>query len=63
MAPKPYPGAPRWVKVSGIIFLVGVMLFIAVHVLNGGGLSDLIQHGIHSPTSMPGVTDRGAHRP
>jgi hypothetical protein len=27
-APAPYPGAPRWVKVFGIILAVVVLLFV-----------------------------------
>jgi hypothetical protein len=63
MGSTPYPGAPRWVKAWGIILMMGVLLFITVHVLSGDGLSGLIDHGIHDRTSVPTVTDRGAHRP
>ncbi len=63
MGPTPYPGAPRWVKVWGIILVIGVVLLITVHVLSGGGLSDLIDHSIQGRTSMPTPTDRGAGRP
>ena len=44
-APKPgsTTGAPRWVKVSGIIVLVIVLLFVVAH-LTGNGFGP----GIHS---------------
>ena len=32
----PYPGTPRWVKVSGIISLVLVVLVVIVMVATGG---------------------------
>jgi hypothetical protein len=49
--PPPYPetgddtgpGAPRWVKVLGIIAVVLVLAFVIVH-LTVGGLGD---HGAH----------------
>jgi hypothetical protein len=31
-----YPGTPRWVKVSGIVTLVLVLLFVIVMVAGGG---------------------------
>jgi len=33
----PYPGAPRWVKVFGIIALVVVLLFVALLFTRGPG--------------------------
>jgi hypothetical protein len=37
MAESPaYPGAPRWVKVLGIITLALVVLFVVVHLAGGG---------------------------
>jgi hypothetical protein len=33
----PYPGAPRWVKVFGIIALVVVLLFVIVLFTRGPG--------------------------
>jgi hypothetical protein len=33
--PPPYPGTPRWVKVSGIV--VGLMVLLAVILLHAGG--------------------------
>jgi uncharacterized membrane protein len=32
----PYPGTPRWVKVSGIVALVLVVLVVIVMVVSGG---------------------------
>ena len=32
----PYPGMPRWVKVSGIVTLVLVVLVVIVMVVTGG---------------------------
>ncbi len=34
--PPPYPGAPRWVKVFGIVFIVLVLLFVARMFIGGG---------------------------
>ena len=31
-----YPGTPRWVKASGIIVLVLILVFAGVHVASGG---------------------------
>jgi hypothetical protein len=31
-----YPGAPRWVKVSGIVALILIVLVVVVMVLGGG---------------------------
>ena len=33
--PPPYPGAPRWVKVFGIIVIVVVLLAVAMMVAGG----------------------------
>ncbi len=33
----PYPGAPRWVKVFGIIVVAFVLVFVVQH-LTGGGM-------------------------
>ena len=43
----PYPGAPRWVKVSGIIFIV-VVLLVVVMLLTGHG------PGRHTPSGEAG---------
>ena len=44
-----YPGTPRWVKVSGIVVLVLVLLVVGVMVVGGG------QHGPmrHVPSGAP----------
>ena len=34
--PPPYPGAPRWVKVFGIIVIVVVLLVVAMMLIGGG---------------------------
>lgn len=34
--PPPYPGIPRWVKVSGIIVIVVALLVIVLLILGGG---------------------------
>jgi hypothetical protein len=45
-----YPGTPRWVKVSGIVALVLVVLAVILMVASGG------QHGPgrHLPSGAPG---------
>jgi len=50
----PYPGIPRWLKVSGIIVIVAVLLVIIIMFIGGG------QHGPgrHRPSS-----DSGGHTP
>lgn len=40
MADSRYPGAPRWVKVSGIVAVVLVLLFVLLKITGVGG-----QHG------------------
>ncbi|MGH2350739.1 MAG: hypothetical protein ACRDJN_03885 [Chloroflexota bacterium] len=51
-SPTTYPGTPRWVKVSGIIALVLVLLLLIAAVASGG------QHGPmrHMPSG-----DAGGH--
>ncbi len=46
-----YPGMPRWVKVSGIVVLVLVLLVVGAMVVGGG------QHGPmrHTPSGAPGA--------
>ncbi len=57
--PLPYPGAPRWVKASGIIGGV-LALFVVVLILAGGGPG---RHGPgrHAPSSS--VTEPGGQQP
>lgn len=33
--PRPYPGAPRWVKVFGIVVLLAVLLFVILLLTRG----------------------------
>lgn len=48
MAESPeYPGAPRWVKVFGIIALALLLLFLIVH-LSGHGLGNHAPFGGHT---------------
>ena len=50
MAESPaYPGAPRWVKILGIISLTLVVVFVAVH-LAGGGFRHHGHLGSEAPT-------------
>ena len=41
---RPYPGTPRWMKVSGIILFVLVVLIAVLH-LSGHGMG---HHMVHS---------------
>ena len=43
MDPLPYPGAPRWVKVSGIV--VGVVALLVVVLIHAGGGHDIQSAG------------------
>ena len=47
--PPPYPGTPRWVKISGIAVAVAALLVVALIHAGGGP-----RH------SMPSAGDRGA---
>lgn len=44
------PGMPRWLKVSGVIVLLVVLLFGGFHLITGGmgGMA-----GLHAPPSAP----------
>jgi hypothetical protein len=57
--PPPYPGAPRWVKVSGIIG-GALVLFAVILVLAGGGPG---RHGPGRHTPPSDVTEPAAQRP
>ena len=52
-------GTPRWVKVSGIIAIVLILLFAILH-LAGGGLRGHTPEG-HTPPA--GSTEHGAQQP
>jgi hypothetical protein len=60
----PFPGISRWVKVSGIIVIVAVLLVITIMFTGGGG-----QHGPgrHRPSGDSGghapPTEHGARQP
>ncbi len=41
--PVPYPGAPRWVKVSGIV--VGVVALLVVVLIHAGGRHNMQSAG------------------
>jgi hypothetical protein len=57
MAESPkYPGAPRWVKVLGIISLTLVVVFVVVHLAGGG-----FRHHGHLGSEAPsGAAEKGA---
>lgn len=51
-APPPYPGAPRWVKVFGMITIVLVLLFVILMFTRGpGGRGH--GPGLHVPSGDP----------
>ncbi|PAQ09583.1 hypothetical protein CIT26_12845 [Mesorhizobium temperatum] len=56
--PPPYPGAPRWVKVSGIIAIVLVLLIIAVVFTGVGGPHGPGRHLPSSSVTEPGMQQR-----
>ena len=45
------PSTPRWVKVSAIIVIVLVLLFVILHLTGNslGGHAPLIQHWVQQP--------------
>jgi hypothetical protein len=45
--PPAYPGTPRWVKVSAILLLVPILLFIAIKLT---GIGDHHGPGRHMPS-------------
>ena len=44
-SPSEYPGAPRWVKAVAVLALVALAIVVGVHLLGGGGLAHMIDHG------------------
>ena len=61
MESKSYPGAPRWVKVAGLLAVAFVVVFAVVH-LAGGGLSHHMHFGgQHAATEPAGRAPEGAH--
>lgn len=57
--PPPYPGAPRWVKVSGLI--AGVLALSVVVLMFAGGGPGRHGPGRHMPPSS--ITEPGVQRP
>ncbi|RWO20452.1 MAG: hypothetical protein E5Y16_17555 [Mesorhizobium sp.] len=53
--PPPYPGAPRWVKVSGIIAIILVLLVIAALFTGVGGPHGPGRHLPSSSVAEPGT--------
>ena len=43
--PVSRPGIPRWLKISGIIVIVLILLFGILHLTTGGGMGP----GMHMP--------------
>lgn len=39
-----YPGAPRWIKILGIIGAIALAAFVAVHLVTGG-FGPIADHG------------------
>lgn len=56
--PPPYPGAPRWVKVSGIVAIVLVLLVIIALFTSVGGPHGPGRHMPSSGAPEPGVQQR-----
>ncbi len=56
--PAPYPGVPRWVKVSGMICAV-LMLFVLILILVGGPS----RHGPGRHMGSSQVTEPSAQHP
>jgi hypothetical protein len=52
---QPYPGAPRWVKIFGMMALLAVLLFAVLHLL-GGGVEHLIDHSVSGHGTVPAVS-------
>jgi hypothetical protein len=47
--PLPYPGAPRWVKVSGIaVIVLATLVVILIHVGGGNHMLSAGGHGNHA---------------
>jgi hypothetical protein len=56
--PPPYPGAPHWVKVSGIIAIIVVLLVMTVIFTGVGGPHGPGRHMPSSGVTEPGVQQR-----
>jgi preprotein translocase subunit SecG len=47
--PLPYPGAPRWVKVSGIVVgVVALLVVVLIHAGSGHNMQSAGGHGGHA---------------
>jgi hypothetical protein len=55
-------GAPRWVKMFGIIVLALILLFVILQFVGGGGHGPR-RHGGDGGTSPDAVTEYGDHTP
>ncbi|RWQ87139.1 MAG: hypothetical protein EOS85_06850 [Mesorhizobium sp.] len=53
--PPPYPGAPRWVKVWGIIAMILVLLVMTAIFTGVGGAHGPGRHMSSSSVTEPGV--------
>ncbi len=60
--PPDYPGAPRWVKVSGIIG-GALVLFALILILGGGGRHGPGRHAPGSESPRSDVTAQGGQPP
>ena len=56
----PYPGTPRWVKVSGIIVIVVVVLVVIMLLSGHGPGRHTSSAGAGSQVVLSGVTDEHA---
>ena len=57
--PPTYPttGAPRWVKVLGLVLLVCAALFVILHLLGGGGDHGPGRHGFDGQTPSSSASE------
>lgn len=72
--PRPYPGAPRWVKAFGVIVLVVVLLFVILiftrgphgpqrHTYRRVSLVAMLPLAISTPDSLKCAGDTFEHAP
>lgn len=57
----PYPGTPRWVKVSGSIAIVLAILFVILQIGGVIGRHGPGRHGGHGDQAPEGHNPPGAH--
>ena len=60
---REYPGIPRWVKVSGIIFISLVLLFVIMMLTGRGGSHGPGRHTPSGDTPPPSITEHGVQQP